>query len=145
MDWIDYWTLRWRHLVEPNTTLLFNPPPTQEPCVDLTDAQWEAIEPLVPRPSRRADGRRRPWRDPRGVLTAILWVLRTGAPWKDLPSRYPPYQTCHRRFQGWCRDGTIERILQGVAQDLYRRGGLDLSESFIDGTFTPPSSANSAC
>lgn len=103
--------------------------------MDLTDAQWEAIESLVPKPSRRADGRGRPWRDPRDVLNGILWVLRTGAPWKDLPSRYPPYQTCHRRFQRWCRDGTIERILQGLAQDLFRRGGFDLSEAFIDGTF----------
>ena len=103
--------------------------------MDLTDAQWDAIEPLVPKPPRRADGRGRPWRDPRDVLNGVLWILRTGAPWKDLPGRYPPYQTCHRRFQQWCRDGTIERILHGLAQDLYKRGGFDLTESFIDGLF----------
>lgn len=67
--------------------------------MDLTDEQWEVLEPLIPNPPRRADGRGRPWRDSRDVLNGILWVLRTGAPWHDLPERYPPYQTCHRRFQ----------------------------------------------
>jgi transposase len=59
--------------------------------VDLTDEQWEILKPLIPDPPRRADGRGRPWRDPRDVLNGILWVLRTGAPWRDLPERYPPY------------------------------------------------------
>jgi transposase len=67
--------------------------------MDLTDEQWDLLEPLIPQPPRRKDGRGRPWRDPRDVLNGILWILRTGAPWKDLPERYPPYQTCHRRFQ----------------------------------------------
>jgi transposase len=43
--------------------------------------------------------RGRPWRQAREVLDGVLWVLRTGAPWRDLPERYPSYQTCHRRFQ----------------------------------------------
>ena len=73
--------------------------------MDLTDAQWTRLAPVVPKPKTRPDGRGRPWRDPRDVLNGILWVLRTGAPWKDLPDRYPPYQTCHRRFQLWARGG----------------------------------------
>ena len=64
--------------------------------MDLTDKQWEVLEPLIPDPPRREDGRGRPWRDPRDVLNGILWILRTGAPWKDLPERYPPYQTAFR-------------------------------------------------
>jgi transposase len=103
--------------------------------VDLTDAQWAVLAPLLPKPRVRADGRGRPWRDPRDVLNGILWVLRTGAPWHDLPARYPPYQTCHRRFQLWVRSGTLERVLRTLAEDLRERGGLDLSECFIDGTF----------
>jgi len=71
------------------------------------------------------------------VLNVLLWVLRTGAPWYDLPDRYPPYQTCRRRFQQWVRDGTLERMLETLAQDLKAHGGLDLSESFIDGTCAP--------
>jgi len=103
--------------------------------MDLTDEQWEVLKTLIPDPPRRADGRGRPWRDPRDVLNGILWILRTGAPWHDLPERYPPYQTCHRRFQVWVEEGTLSRILEALAEDLKERGELDLSECFIDGTF----------
>ena len=54
--------------------------------MDLTDEQWELLGPLIPKPPRREDGRGRPWRDPRDVLNGVLWILRTGAPWKDLYS-----------------------------------------------------------
>ena len=103
--------------------------------MDLTDEQWAVLEPLIGELPRRADGRGRPWRSSREVLNGILWILRTGAQWADLPGRYPPYQTCHRRFQRWVRDRTLERILEALAADLKERGGLDLSECFIDGTF----------
>jgi transposase len=103
--------------------------------MDLADEQWKLLEPLIPEPPRRKDGRGRPWRDPRDVLNGILWILRTGAPWKDLPDRYPPYQTCHRRFQKWIDEGVLGTILEALAQDLEGRGEIDLSECFIDGTF----------
>jgi transposase len=103
--------------------------------MDLTDAQWAVLEPHF-RPTRRADGRGRPWRDTRAVLNAVLWVLRTGAPWHDLPNRYPPYQTCHRRFQQWRREGTLTRLLTALAEDLRDRGKIDLSETFIDASFS---------
>jgi transposase len=103
--------------------------------MDLTDAQWAILAPLLPKPRVRRDRRGRPWRDPRDVLNGILWILRTGAQWKDLPDRYPSYQTCHRRFQRWVHEGTLRRILKALAADLHARGGLDLSETFIDGSF----------
>ena len=103
--------------------------------MDLTDEQWAILKPLIPEPPRRADGRGRPWRPAREVLNGILWILRTGAPWKDMPERYPPYQTCHRRFQQWDREGVMDTILRKLAHDLKERGDLDLSECFIDGTF----------
>ena len=103
--------------------------------MDLTDEQWEILEPLIPDPPRRADGTGRPWRDPRDVLNGVLWVLRTGAPWHDLPERYPPYQTCHRRFQRWNEEGVLEEVLRALAEDLKELGGLDLSECFVDATF----------
>ena len=103
--------------------------------MDLTDEQWAVLAPLLPAPRLRRDGRGRPWRDPRDVLNGILWILRTGAPWKDLPDRYPSYQTCHRRFQAWATSGTLDAVLLALARDLEERGGLDLSECFIDGTF----------
>jgi transposase len=105
--------------------------------MDLTDEQWVALEPLLPKPPKRADGRGRPWRDTREVLNGVLWVLRTGAPWHDLPERYPPYQTCHRCFQGWVCDGTLGQVLATLTEDLKEREGLNLSECFIDGTFVP--------
>ena len=57
------------------------------------------------------------------------------APWSDLPLRYPPYQTCHRRFQQWERSGLLTDLLTRLAQDLRDRGKLGLSETFIDATF----------
>lgn len=103
--------------------------------MDLTDAQWAIIAPLLPKPRIRKDRRGRPWRDPRDVLNGILWILRTGAPWRDLPDRYPPHQTCHRRFQSWAKSGALEHVLQALARDLEERGKLNLSECFIDGAF----------
>lgn len=105
--------------------------------MDLTEEQWEIVAPHLPELPRRADGRGRPWRSSREVLDGILWILRTGAPWKDLPDRYPPYQTCHRRLQQWARDGTMAKVLRALAEDLESRGGIDLSEAFVDGTFVP--------
>jgi transposase len=55
--------------------------------MDVTEAQWQVLKPLLT-PKRRPDGRGRPWRDARAVLNGIFWVLRTGAPWHDLPDRY---------------------------------------------------------
>ena len=104
--------------------------------MDLTDEQWAVLEPLMPEEERcRARKRGRPWKEPREVLNGVLWILRTGAPWQDLPERYPSYQTCHRRFQRWVREGVMEAILQALARDLKGRGDLDVQECFVDGTF----------
>ena len=103
--------------------------------MDLRDEQWAVIEPLLPKHPRRPDGKGRPWQSDRAILDGILWILRTGAPWHDMPARYPPYQTCHRRFQSWVKAGTFVRILRALAADLKERGQLDLSECFIDGSF----------
>src|SRR5438552_6322614 len=122
--------------------------------MDLTEEQWAVLAPLLPTPRVRRDRRGRPWRDPRDVLNGILWILRTGAPWKDLPDRYPSYQTCHRRFQQWRRTGVFEDVLQRLAEDLRDRGKLDLTEGFIDASFSsakkgapksgPPNAARAA-
>ena len=100
----------------------------------LTDIQWEHLKPLFEIPSERRPGR--PSRPPREILDGILWILKTGARWCDLPHQYPPYQICHRRFQEWVRGGTMKKALRAMAQDLKDRGGLDAREAFIDGTFS---------
>ncbi len=103
--------------------------------MDLLERQWKLLAPLLPKPRIRRDRRGRPWRDPRDVLNGILWIMRTGAPWHDLPPRYPPYQTCHRRFQSWVRSGALRKVLETLCRDLAARGGIDLTEAFIDATF----------
>src|SRR5271157_1325023 len=101
---------------------------------ELTDEQWEMVEPVL-RPQRRADKRGRPWHDTRAVLHGVLWVLGTGAQWRELPEKYPPFQTCHRRFQQWVRSGKLEKALQRLARHLYECGQLNLEEAFVDATF----------
>ena len=103
--------------------------------MELTESPWKCVEPLLPEMRWRDGGPERPPRDRRTVLNGILWVLRTGAPWKDLPDRYPSHQTCHRRFQPWCRNETLDGILEALAKDLQKRGRIDLTEGFIDGSF----------
>jgi len=71
--------------------------------VDLTDAEWRAVAPHIPVAPFKQKHTGRPRKPDREVLNGILWVLRTGAQWKEMPKRYPPYQTCHRRFQEWVR------------------------------------------
>ena len=104
--------------------------------MDLTDEQWAAIEHFFPAEelSRTTPKGGRPFRPVRDVLNGVMWVLRTGAPWADLPPRYPPYQTCHRRFQAWSQAGVLHDVLKALAEDLRARGKLDLTEAYIDGT-----------
>src|SRR5664280_3075964 len=101
---------------------------------ELTEEQWEMVEPVL-RPERRSDNRGRPWHDTRAVLNGVLWVLGTGAQWRELPEKYPPFQTCHRRFQQWVRSGKLEHALQRLARHLHERGQLNLDEAFVDATF----------
>lgn len=102
----------------------------------LTDEQWAILAPLIAPPVRRSDGRGRPIEhNDRSVMDGVLWILRTGAAWIDLPAIYPSYSTCYRRFSRWVKDGTLRRMLEALAQDLEVRGEIDLSECFIDGTF----------
>ena len=105
--------------------------------MDMTNEQWKVVEGLLPSDSVRSDRRGRPWSDRRKILNGVLWILRTGAPWQDLPPRYGSYQTAHRRFQNWVRSGVVEKILLTLAAHLREAGGLDLKECFVDGTFVP--------
>jgi transposase len=101
--------------------------------VDLTDEQWSLIAPLLPpRKPKRVGRPGRPPTDARALWNGLLWILRTGAQWSELPSKYPPYQTCHRWFQGWVKDGTFHAVLRALAKDLKDTGGFDLEEDFVD-------------
>jgi transposase len=105
--------------------------------MDLTDGQWAIVNEILPADKVREDRRGRPWSDRRKAFCGAMWILRTGAPWQDLPGRYGPYQTVHRRFQNWVRSGVMEQVLLALAEHLKEAGGLDLRECFVDGTFVP--------
>ena len=104
-------------------------------ATELTDEQWNILESFFKPKDLERGFNGRPRHNARSVLEGILWILRTGAQWRDLPNRFPSYQTCHRRFQEWIRNGLMEQILESLADDLEKRGGLDLTETFIDGSF----------
>jgi transposase len=104
----------------------------------LNDEQWAAIEPLLPTPSKRTDGKGRPRRNDRDVLNGILWILRSGARWSDLPRRFPPHHTCHRRFREWMRAGVLRPVLEALADHLRDRGKIDVSEYFENQSTVPP-------
>lgn len=100
---------------------------------DLTDEQWALIQPWLPPPKKRG----RPRADDRQVLNGILYVLRTGIPWNDLPERYGDDSTCHRRLAAWEADGTWERIWQAFLSTLDEQGKLEWAQAFLAGSFVP--------
>jgi len=98
---------------------------------DLTNEQWQKLEPLLP-PQKPHTGR--PNNDHRTVVNGILWVLRTGAPWRDLPERYGSWPTVSSRFQRWRQAGIWDRILSELQAQGDQEGRLDWELHFVDGT-----------
>jgi transposase len=78
---------------------------------DLSDEEWAAIEPLLPKQGR---GPKR--RDDRVVLNGIFYILRTGAPWRDLPARYGPRTTVYNRYARWARRGVWKAIFDALSE-----------------------------
>ncbi len=78
---------------------------------DLTDFEWTVIQPLLPNKSRGV-----PRVDDRRVINGILWRLRTGSPWADVPDRYGPYTTCHNRFVRWRKAGVWDYVLGEISK-----------------------------
>jgi transposase len=99
---------------------------------DLTDQQWERLEPLLP--PERSGKKGHPYSPHRPVLNGILWIQRTGAPWEDLPARYPPRSTCHDRLMRWKQDGTWERVLQALLSEADAKGELAWVHAAVDST-----------
>lgn len=96
----------------------------------LTDEQWEIIEPLLP--AAAATGR--PRRDLRLVMGGILWILNTGSAWRDLPADFGPWQSVYHHFNRWTSDGTLEQILLTLQQAMHEAGQIDHDLWCIDGT-----------
>jgi len=100
---------------------------------DLTDAQWAKIEPLLPRPASTG----RPRADDRRTLNGIMYVLRTGCRWRDLPAEYGSSTTCWRRLQRWQAEGIWPRIWQATFRSLEPEGKQEWARALLDGAFVP--------
>ena len=98
---------------------------------DLIDEQWTILAPLLPPRKRRG----RPRVDDRRTINGILWVLRTGARWADLPHRYGASSTCHLRLQRWQREGVWEHLWRALLSRLDQQQRLDWNRAHLDGTF----------
>jgi transposase len=90
---------------------------------ELNPRLWGWIEPLLPHRTHHG-GRGHPWDDHYTLINGILWVLHTGAPWRDVPERYGPWQTVYDRFNRWRKDGTWSRIATRLLDHLERHGRL---------------------
>jgi transposase len=104
--------------------------------VFVRDEQWEKIKAFLPKRKRSLRGGRPP-ADDRACLEGILWVLRSGARWRDLPERYPSPSTCWRRLVEWEGEGVLVEIWQAFLDTLDERGLLDWDEVFVDASFSP--------
>lgn len=99
---------------------------------ELTDEEYGLLKPLLPaeRPNRKG----RPWMPHRQVLNGIFWILRTGAPWRDMPERYGKWQTVYDRFSRWRREGLVQRLLQTLVDNTRCLDLLDFDFGAMDGT-----------
>jgi transposase len=96
---------------------------------DLSDAQWALIEGLFP--EQRRGGK---WNDHRLTFDGILWILRTGAPWRDLPERYGKWQSVYDRFNRYRKSGVFDKILKALRIRLDKDGFIDWDLWCVDGS-----------
>jgi|WetSurMetagenome_2_1015567.scaffolds.fasta_scaffold307591_1 transposase len=108
---------------------------TTEPEFELTDEQWNLIADLFVEPPVGPKGGR-PRVASRPCAEGILWILRTGAPWKHLPKHFPSPATCWRRLKAWTEAGIWEKAWARLLRQLDRQGRVAHEESFADGTFS---------
>ena len=125
-----------------NGTRLFEQYPNGEGRHALTENAWHRVRGFLPRRARRG----RPPRDSRTLLEGVLWVLATGAPWRDLPSRFGPWQTTYGRFRSWVAAGIVDRIMAKLQRLATATGVLDDELWCVDSTVVRASrSAAGAC
>jgi transposase len=98
---------------------------------DLTDQEWERLQPLLP-PQKPDVGR--PAHDHRTIINGILWILRTGAPWRDLPARFGKWTTVVSRFYRWRVAGIWQRVFARLQEQADADGRLDGEKHYVDGT-----------
>ncbi|MER6570833.1 IS5 family transposase [Streptomyces sp. NPDC001093] len=95
---------------------------------DLSEAEWELVEPHLPL------GERGPILNLRRHFNAVMWRFRTGSPWRDIPERYGPWSTVYGRFQIWVAAGTFQTLMDTMIAEAASRGQVDLSLVSVDST-----------
>jgi len=98
----------------------------------LTENQWEVIEPFVKKEKETRRGR--PPGDRRKIVDGILWIVRTGAPWRDLPKRFGPWKTVYHWYNEWSKEGTWDRVLEALQIRLDQKGRIDWDLWCVDGS-----------
>jgi transposase len=98
---------------------------------ELSDEQWQRLEALLPAQKPKTG---RPNLDHRQVVNGILWVLRTGAPWRDMPERYGSWSTVASRFYRWREAGIWDRIWSQLQSEADAQEQIDWEVHFLDGT-----------
>ena len=98
---------------------------------ELTDEQWNRLEPLLP-PEKPETGR--PSKEHKTIINGILWILGTGAPWRDLPEYYGSWSTVASRFYRWRKAGIWDRVLAKLQQVADGAGQIDWEVHYVDGT-----------
>jgi transposase len=101
---------------------------------ELSDPQWTRIAALFPDPTRHGQPGRPRQNEHRTIVNGILWILHTGAPWRDLPERYGPWQTVFDYFNAWRQDGTWNRVVTSLLDELDDQGLIDHDLWCIDGS-----------
>ena len=110
-------------------------PPRTPGRHELTDEEWELVAPLLPEPKSGPGKRGRPPRPSRQMLNGVLWLLRTGSPWRDLPRlRFGPWTTVYTRFAAWRRAGVIEGLVESLLGILNDSDKIDWDLWCIDGS-----------
>lgn len=97
---------------------------------DLSERQWRQLQPYLPSNPHRGHA----YVEHRRVLNGIIWRLKTGAPWRDIPERYGPWQTCYDRFVRWSRNGTWQQVLSLLQAKADANGQVDWDGAALDST-----------
>ncbi|AIG00955.1 ISPs1, transposase OrfA [Pseudomonas fluorescens] len=105
----------------------------------LSDSFWEMIEDLITQDQKTG----RPRHDDRLMLNGILWVLCSGAAWRDMPERFGPWSTVYQRFRDWRNQGTFDQMLKRLHIRLNEQGLIDLDTWMIDSTAVRATRASS--
>lgn len=97
---------------------------------ELSTKQWSLIKDHFPRNGHRGGQ----WKNHRKMVNGVLWVLHSGASWRDVPRRYGAWQTVYGRFSRWRKEGFWERLLRALQAKLDADGKIDWDEWFVDGS-----------